>query len=669
MFWRYAVGTSNMFGGVTPATASILSHATLAQDIVSYYALNTDGSVPDRTNRFDGTNSGATYTTSGKISGAYDFDGANDLIDLNKVIDVNIFSISLWVKQAAASDTHPDAIISQYDSDEDFSQDFRLTTSRFETANTNHLDPALDADTNWHHIVIVINGSSSQFYKDGSKMGSDFTNSADFTSGTSRVLQLGAKNGGDFWAGSISDVGIWDKALTSTEITDLYASGNGLPWQPLPFRESSTLHQNLVAAYNMEGQSVVDYWGTHNSTSNNGSVVTGKIDNAIFYDGVQYTDIPAAAFPFNDSSSWTVSFWFNADDVTIRGQPLSFTSGTNIFGMGLNVGSVSGALSFSISKSGTVFWVADTGNILSNDTWYNCILTCDGTNVYCYINNNLESSDESKNGSGSNIHSGDTMISRNHADYSFDGEIDEFMIWSKVLSSDERAEIYALGNGLRFRAPFQGHATLTTDLVEYFTFRNVAKSDVSGTTGTVTGPTYITDGPMENAYSFATNDFIDPGSNNFGITEATDWTIAFWFRTTSGGANECFYGKYDGATDIFFINTASGYVRWRMGHAGGDEINVTSTTTAVNDGNWHFLTATWNTTTNAYEMKVDGVVEISGTATISEWDDANYYDIGRRSDASQYYNGDMAEFGIWSRVLTDEEITDLYNNGIGLRFY
>jgi len=36
---------------------------------------------------------------------------------------------------------------------------------------------------------------------------------------------------GHAFDGLLDEVGIWDKALTSTEVSDLYNSGNGLPYE------------------------------------------------------------------------------------------------------------------------------------------------------------------------------------------------------------------------------------------------------------------------------------------------------------------------------------------------------------------------------------------------------------------------------------------------------
>jgi hypothetical protein len=87
----------------------------------------------------------------------------------------------------------------------------------------------------WHHIVVTVDVSASGagilFYLDGSAVtpvnvsGSNTTTSA----GTRNFTMGGAASAGSF-DGLIDEFGVWDRVLTSGEVTTLYNSGNGLTY-------------------------------------------------------------------------------------------------------------------------------------------------------------------------------------------------------------------------------------------------------------------------------------------------------------------------------------------------------------------------------------------------------------------------------------------------------
>ena len=77
--------------------------------LMSSYAITTDGNVgywdlnnnllDSSTNGNDFTNNGATYTASGKLQGAYDFDGTNDYMSSSADLSTgSALSWGAWIK-------------------------------------------------------------------------------------------------------------------------------------------------------------------------------------------------------------------------------------------------------------------------------------------------------------------------------------------------------------------------------------------------------------------------------------------------------------------------------------------------------------------------------------------------------------------------------------------
>ena len=87
------------------------------------------------------------------------------------------------------------------------------------------------SDTNWHHYAVVYDGTdTATIYKDGASVATQ-TKTGDFTSGTPQCpMQMGERfstNTRDL-DGSLADIGIWSKELSSANIVSLYNSGNGM---------------------------------------------------------------------------------------------------------------------------------------------------------------------------------------------------------------------------------------------------------------------------------------------------------------------------------------------------------------------------------------------------------------------------------------------------------
>ncbi len=119
---------------------------------------------------------------------------------------------------------------------------FYLTNSgfgiRFTVGDLIHIfDDLLDAgsskyptaaDTNYHQIVVVLNGDTGNsvlMYLDGILVGSgsnSLQNLSNMNSAT--ILYFGARRNTDYYSGVIDEVRVWNRELTTTEILNLYIS-------------------------------------------------------------------------------------------------------------------------------------------------------------------------------------------------------------------------------------------------------------------------------------------------------------------------------------------------------------------------------------------------------------------------------------------------------------
>jgi len=154
--------------------------------------------------------------------------------------------------------------------------------------------------------------------------------------------------------------------------------------------------------------------------------------------------------------------------------------------------------------------------------------------------------------------------------------------------------------------------------------------------------------------------------SNGGTFDITAGTVNCWInaetlnnssaiidtQNPSGGASSGWYfqGRADGDMQFGFGN-------------GTNQINAGagSLTTAT----YYMVTAKWDTSRK--EIYINAVSEAASETDETLTAGAANITVGRHATlAADHFDGIMDECGIWSRALSDAEITELYNGGAGL---
>jgi len=115
------------------------------------------------------------------------------------------------------------------------------------SASTNNYRNHAFTTATWYHIAMVYDAAagSVEFFVNGSSIGT-VTGLGTSTFNSSRQFEIGANSQqSEYVDGLIDEVGIWNKKLTSAEITDLYNSGSGLPWDA-PDAPAGTALNNVI---------------------------------------------------------------------------------------------------------------------------------------------------------------------------------------------------------------------------------------------------------------------------------------------------------------------------------------------------------------------------------------------------------------------------------------
>lgn len=216
---------------------------TLTSSLISYYKLE-DVNDFYSTNNLTNNNT-ATFVT-GKVNNCVNLvsassqylsitDAAQTGLDLNS--DFSIFgwfltnTANAYQFIATKNDFGTSNILS-YSFGTDNANHLRLTISSNGTVDIEKMSTGTLNTATWYHVGVTYNKTAGTcaFYINGSASGTGSSLPTSINN-TNVDFMVGAiKNNGTpsyFVNGKIDELGIWSKALSTTEITDLYNSGNG----------------------------------------------------------------------------------------------------------------------------------------------------------------------------------------------------------------------------------------------------------------------------------------------------------------------------------------------------------------------------------------------------------------------------------------------------------
>ena len=186
---------------------------------------------------------GPDYDAASDVTGLQ-FDGIDDyiLIEENVLPDSGDYTISIWVK-ADSSNVGARTLISQSDtsgspfyfgsnSSSDLSgkikmnQDWKsLKSSPFYLDNKWHLYTIVNDGTIGDSSIII---DTSLFYVDGVEISTVMGEGKSYPIDERFFIGTMWDSSGEFFSGAIDDISIWDRKLSSKEISSIYNSGIGL---------------------------------------------------------------------------------------------------------------------------------------------------------------------------------------------------------------------------------------------------------------------------------------------------------------------------------------------------------------------------------------------------------------------------------------------------------
>lgn len=227
----------------------------LTDNLVSYWKLDeASGTRVDSHGSNDLTDNNTVLSATGVINSGADLELSNsEYLSISNASQAGLgvtgdFSYSVWLKpeQLPATDM---AIIdktkwtggrsgynfSLYKSGSDMFLQYLIYSSSGSLTRGNTTNAFLTPSDvgNWVHLVVTVDISvpTITIYKNGSSVAVTVVSTAATSIGTNSVaFELGRYNGSSYFDGMFDEAGFWNRAIGSSEVTELYNGGAGLAY-------------------------------------------------------------------------------------------------------------------------------------------------------------------------------------------------------------------------------------------------------------------------------------------------------------------------------------------------------------------------------------------------------------------------------------------------------
>lgn len=688
--------------GISSVQAATLSKPANNLGLQLYYSFDegtstkaTDFSGRGRTGTLVNMAAPATAISgwgNGKLGKALNFDGSNDSVSFTGFTVGTTHTLSVWIKPTTSGDY------------QGIFTDSSGFNGLFFRGVNNKLTYYFGGDREstgtvqvgvWTHVAVVSNGTTFTFYINGVNDGSSL---AVVTSYTPINVGSALPFVSEEFNGSIDEVRLYDRALTATEVRNLYNTGvikqNS--------SQSNLIRNGLLGYWSFDGADMTSTLAYDRSGNNNTGTLLGsgpikslgKVGQSLYFDAVDDAVNAGSATGLDNPSAVTISAWIKPDNGNNGG--IVSKSGGASSGLYFDVFS-SSQIEFNAQYSVTnLSNIYNTSNLVG--VWTHVVITWDGStsasNALLYVNgvpNPATASTQNGVGTRADDSGADFVIGTRSdgGNPKFQGQIDEVRYYNRVLSASEIKTLYNAGAGTKVNTSSANPpgTTLGSGLVGYWSFNGPDLTDkvydrsssndgyfYSGATSTAK-----TIGKVGQGVVFRnTTPYINAGSPAT-LDNLNQKTVSFWATRSVLHENQQLVVKNDsGGTSGWYINArgsvfSNGPNTVRYEHNwnssplqfaiwyGSTLLNSTST--------WYHIAVSYDrgSTSNVPKIYVNGVPDTVTTAqsasgTVND-DSVSPLLFGADGSVTEFHNGKLDEVRIYNRILTDAEVKQLYLMG------
>jgi len=392
-------------------------------------------------------------------------------------------------------------------------------------------------------------------------------------------------------------------------------------------------------------------------TGNGGTQkITGYIRKGGAFNGSS-SEIQIAATattPFDSSDkNFSVSLWFNLSSNT--NDQVIIGKWTSSIERGWQIATKQGANGNTINlyeRSGGTGYIYTNTNPYTLNTWHHLVYVRNSTEAIIYIDGQADTFSANyvlNDGSTSNIQIG---RQQNASGTWLNGKVDQVRFFNTALPATGTASVDAL-----YGETYADATKSTTDI--FGDGSGVAlyelDEDASDTGVAIdSGQSAVFNGSNSAISVSATSTTpVDFSQRNY--------SLSFWANTTTTTQSAMLskYGDSDSARSFITEVRSSGIVRHY--ERGTGTFEDTSTTTTINDGNWHHIVVTKSSSQTI--IYIDGTPDVTNSNTFTSNNGGTEdFRIGRDNPASPaWFNGKIDQVRIYSSALSSGDVTNLYN--------
>ena len=617
----------------------------------------------------------------------FEFDGSSDYITTSYSTSAGNKSLSLWFKSSASGYTvllgDTTSALSLGDTSGDWADEsmgFYSTTAGggstsilmvVRNGHTAYLDG------NWHHAVIVYNGTTKLVYIDGVSQTVTYRTTAGWGDATTDInltnLLIGDSVLANTMEGDLSNIAVFNSALPATGTESIEALYN-----------NGTPNQNIGSWSNLQG-----WWKLNgNNSTFNGSdweiennAITPNYTTALALDQASNNRIDLTS-GFAIGTNKTVSFWFSPNNT-------GSVNGILLGGSAQYYPSITGMTNPDIRLyDGTTVRTFASTLTLEYGVWYHLAITADGTTATIYWNGESIGTVDDITPASLN-----TLGAYSGGSFNIGANISNFAYWNTELSAGNITTLYNNGtpaadiSGLspvgwwkldNLTTGLQdggsgGNNGVNNNAVEITTYPVTTNGISDSMTQANLVSTTLARSSSDSNYSFnfdGVDDYIDLGNNDFGLAYNQPLSVSVWVNIGIAGT-DCVISKRESSGaymgwslrvnitgEFMFLFSENGFTKY---------INTTSTTQLI-ASTWYHLVATYDgsVTTGGFKLYLNGVAETVSSAsagTVTTFANSTVASIGARGAANLFFDGNISNPAIWDSELSAANITTLYNNG------
>ena len=597
---------------------TICSETTQLKDTVLHLLAATSGT--------DQTNYGndATLTAGATVNsdGFFEFDGVDDTLTITSLNIGTVHTLSMWLRTTdAAWYSHGNHTVR-----------YALRQSSgllYYRPNTGTVSVTHDvSDGLWHNVVVVRDGLSVSWYVDGVQTGSTQTLAAD----NDMIIEtIGGISGGGFLDGEMEDIRVISRAITVTEIRELYNA------TARPDITGTVLHLKPETG-------LVDQSGTQDPATYNGdAAISGR---RFSFDGTG--DSIALDSTILLSSDYTLSCWVYRN-ATLDDGMFGGAGTTNL--VRLNSGTA-GVGYRGVSDNYSTFSFPSSS--VPSGQWLFFTLTKSGTNVRAYINT-IEST------TGAVTDSGALSIAKlgdAHTASDLDGYLDDIRIVDgTAITAAQMATLY---EGVPGWEPSPAPRQIPGTVLHLEAATGERDQSYYQQACTFSGSN-IADDSSDDAFVFnGTDDYVN--ITPAPLQSVAAFSVSFWLNPTNAGSKNWF-GKWSGflnpGTDkqVLFRNDIEMFVR---NSADSADASASGPVTITDGVWWHIVGIADGTNLTVYVNGAAGTpVALAGPYLPTTSDG---WAIGQGHGS--YATGSIRDIRILNTALTADSVALLYNKGV-----